>query len=177
MLKQATVAVISLGCSIAQADDVHHRGSLGVGVMVGADDNTLEGAIAFEGTLALTPNAPVYGHAVGAIGSLGLSGRGEFEHGRVGVEVRSCTGVGRACLLADLDVGYQSQTWDGQTDFGDKATEHHSGLVAGPTVGIDAGGDRTRFRATLDMLEFHDGEKDKWMSSVNVTMGVAFRLD
>ncbi len=184
MEKLATAFVV-VGCSIARiahADEAPavDRGSIGAALMLGADGNAFESAISFEGTVRLTPEIPLYAHGVAAIGQAGdFSGGGELEHGRAGLELRQCADDhGGACVLAQFDVGYQSQTWNGMNDFGTAlATEVHAGLVVGPSFGLDVGGEHTRFRAIVDTLEFHDGFDDHWTKSVTLTLGIARRLD
>ena len=95
-------------------------------------------------------NTPLYAHAMGAIGkSVDVEGGGNYQMLKGGLEARTCPSLG-FCLFAGADIGHQRQVWEKL----DEMTEHHSGLIYGPRFGLDAGGERTRFRAAVDVYRY-----------------------
>lgn len=150
------------------------RGFVGGGVMLGGD-HFFNAAWVVEGAIRI-PNTPLWARGQGATGGTGdFEGTGDFKRGMVGIEGRSCATQG-LCGYLGLDVGYQTQTWNG-----DEMTEHHEGLLVGPRGGLDVGGETVRFRLGLQLYKYHHhddfaGSQPAWQGGGDLTMMVAVRL-
>ena len=104
-----------------------------------------------------------------------FEGGSDFLRGLAGVETRSCIVFG-ACFVVGFDAGTQRATWSGD-DFDDE--EHHRGTVLAARIGIDAGGDRVRFRGGMEVLRVHNSSnvtETEWTGGIGFTLGLAYRL-
>jgi hypothetical protein len=105
-----------------------------------------------------------------------FEGGGDFLRGLVGVETRSCFVPG-ACVVLGLDAGTQRATWSS----GDESDpeEHHRGTVLAGRIGIDAGGDRVRFRGGMEVLRVRNSSnvtETEWTGGIGFSVGLAYRL-
>ena len=150
------------------------RGYVAGGVLLGAD-HFIHGALTLEAGVRLG-DAPVWLHVAGAKGSsMDFEGGGDFLRGLAGIETRSCIVLG-ACFVLGVDAGTQRATWSGD-DFDDE--EHHRGTVLAARIGIDAGGDRVRFRGGMEVLRVHNSSnvtETEWTGGIGFTLGLAYRL-
>jgi hypothetical protein len=151
---------------------------IGGGFVLGAD-HFINAALAVEGGLRLGAT-PLWVRGLLAKGdSFDFEGGGGLTRGMIGVELRGCSGPG-FCGFAAVDAGYQTQTWNGQDP--DDMTEHHDGLLIGPRIGLDAGGDRFRFRFAFEATRYHHHEEingnssTSWQGGGGFTMTVVYRL-
>lgn len=114
-------------------------------------------------------------------GAMDFEGNGDYLRGLVGVETRGCSTAGGLCGFVDLDAGYQYQTWDNDEAMD---RERHHGLILGPSFGLDAGGEHTRFRLALELRGYHHtGEypnstdtEANWQLSAGLVATVVYRL-
>jgi hypothetical protein len=153
-------------------------GFIGGGFLLGAD-HFINAALVVEGGLHLG-GTPLWVRGLLAKGdSFDFEGGGGLTRGMIGVELRGCSGVG-LCGFAAVDAGYQTQTWNGQDP--DDMTEHHDGLLIGPRIGIDAGGDKVRFRFAFEATRYHHHEEingnssTSWQGGGGFTMTLVYRL-
>jgi hypothetical protein len=149
------------------------RGLVGGGVLVAGDEFLNIGG-AVELGLQI-PQTPLIVHALGSLGSSG-DGEGSGDFARIigGIEANTCR-PGRAfCVFVGIDVGYQRQTWSKLDEM-----EDHRGLLVGPRLGFDAGGDHTRVRLSLDLPSYrHESSVSdtRWQSSDGLTLSLIRRL-
>lgn len=151
-------------------------GFIGGGFLLGGDQ-FINAAVVVEGGLRLG-STPLFVRGLFAKGnSFDFEGGGGLTRGMIGVELRGCSS--RAfCGFAALDAGYQQQTWSSE----DEMTEHHSGLLVGPRIGLDAGGDNVRFRFAFEATRYdHRTEiggnaTTNWQGGGGFTMTFVYRL-
>jgi hypothetical protein len=165
------VIAIVLSSASARADD---SGFLGAGVVVGVD-RFIHAAVTLEGGIKL-PDVPLWVHAVAATGGAGdFEGGGPYKRLLGGIETRSCSSI-YLCLSLDLDAGYQSVTWVGDTGDPD---EHYKGMALAGRIGIDTGGEHVRFRAALEIITVHDRSNvtsPAWDSGAGLAIGLAYQM-
>jgi hypothetical protein len=153
------------------------HGFIGGGFLLGATGSFINAALAVEGGLKLA-SAPLWIHGFLAKGSsFDFEGGGDLTRGLIGLETRGCSSHG-VCGFIAVDVGYQTQVWNSL----DEMTEHHSGMLIGPRAGLDAGGERVRFRFAFEVLRYDhhvdtlNGEANGWGTSGGFTMTLVYRL-
>ena len=151
------------------------RGYIAGGFLLGAD-HFIHGALTLEAGVRLGA-APLWLHLAGAAGSsMDFEGGGEFVRGLAGIETRTCFVAG-ACFVLDVDAGTQRATWSSGDAF--DVEEHHRGTVLAARIGIDAGGDRVRFRGGMEVLRVHNSSnvtETEWTGGIGFMAGIAFRL-
>lgn len=193
-MKTALVVASLLAAAPALAEDYHpyavtpgpapkpapviDRGYLGGGAGL-ALDHFFNSYLQIEGAIRVA-DLPLWIRGSGAAGnSFDFQGGGSFRKLSLGLESRTCTAGGGACVFAGVDLGRQSQTWiDGDDDLMD---EHHAGWVLGPRVGLDAGGDSIRFRLTLDAYRYQrtsdvDGLRDESQGGGGLSIALVHRM-
>ncbi len=153
------------------------HGYLGGGALLGFGGGELfQQAFVLEGGLRLG-TLPVYAHASGASGGGGdFENTGDFFRALAGLELRQCSGGDGACLVLAMDVGFQTQVYPGDPGEMD---EHHHGFVGVSRIGVDTGGEHVRFRATVELSQWHDRSdvaKPTWQLGVGTSFGLAYRL-
>jgi hypothetical protein len=165
------VIAIVLSSASARADD---NAFLGTGVVVGLD-RYIHLAVTLEGGIKL-PDLPLWFHAVAATGGVtDFEGGGAYRRLLGGIETRSCTSI-NLCLSLDLDAGYQSVTWLGDTDDPD---EHDAGMALAARLGIDTGGRHVRFRAALEIVTVHDHSNVMslaWDTGAGLALALAYQM-
>ena len=122
-------------------------------------------------------NLPLAVHAsIAKGGSLDADNGGGFWRWTAGVQARSAPAGFYA--FAELDVGYQHQTW-GQPGPIEEEFETHRGALALARVGIDGGGDRVRVRATFELYKYHrefvDQMETSWDTGGGITLSLGYR--
>jgi hypothetical protein len=153
-------------------------GFIGGGFILGGDQ-FIDAALAVEGGLRLGSNG-LWLRGLFARGSaFDFEGGGNLTRAMIGLEYRGCSRQS-FCGFVALDVGYQQQTWAG--DDPDSMTEHHDGLLVGPRIGLDAGGDNLRFRFAFEATRYDHhavtsaGESTSWQGGGGFTMTLVYRL-
>ncbi len=130
------------------------HGYLGGGVGL-TFDQFFNGFLNVEGGLRLG-SKPLWIRGSAARGSSTdiVEGGGAYSQLRIGLETRACSDGGGACVFFGFDVGTERQTWSKL----DEMTEHYQATIAGPRFGLDAGGERVRFRAGIEAYRYYPGD-------------------
>jgi hypothetical protein len=153
-------------------------GFIGGGFTLGAD-HLMNAALVVEGGLRLG-GTPLWVRGLFARGnSFDFEGGGSMTRGMIGVELRGCSSQA-FCGFAAIDAGYQQQTWNG--DDPSDMVEHHDGLLVGPRIGLDTGGDNLRFRFAFEATRYDHHEEingnstTHWQGGGGFTMTLVYRL-
>src|SRR5262245_54557889 len=149
------------------------HGYVGGGVLVGATSSFINLGLVAEGGLKLG-GSPLWLHGVFARGdSFDFEGGGPLTRGMLGIDLRGCSSPG-FCGFIGVDAGYQELIWSAQ----DEMTEDHTGVVFGPHVGIDVGGDHVRARFAFEVLRFGDRSTGdtEWRGGGGFTTTVVYRM-
>jgi hypothetical protein len=138
------------------------------GVMAGFDSDAAVGAWRVDGGYRLGESA-LWIHGVVADGKAAgideTTMSSSYFTTRLGVEGRSCTQHGFACVGAGLDGGLRSLQLAAEYDHIDAV-----GAVIVPRIGVDLGGDHVRVAAGIELVLDEDGP-----SGSDATAGLAYR--
>jgi hypothetical protein len=95
---------------------------------------------------------------------------GKFVRAGGGAEVLTCSGI--VCGVLDLDAGYQYATLVETSG----PIESRGGLVLGPRIGVELGGQHVRFRGLVELYRWRTHDPSEWMATGGLSLELALRF-